>query len=355
MRRSGPFLVSVLFLGFAGLASAAAPPRPTVASVIDTTLATSSGQIRQFAFDGKPDTYFASTKHITRDDHFTLVFDRAVKVRSVQVTTGRPKGGDELDSAALEVSKDGKAFEQLATFTAGKASGKPENGAIRAVRIKAAADLKYPLVVREIVIDSEPAVKTFKHPVEFILDVSDAPEMKEWAEKAARACERHYDMINDELHSDSFTPRTTIHMTLKKDYKGVAAVAGGRIIGSVNYFKKRPDDIGAMIHETVHCVQAYRTRNNPGWLVEGIADYVRFFKYEPGKIGRLNPDRIRYNGSYRVTAAFLAYLTEKYDRDLVRKLNKAMREGEYNEAIFRALTKRTLKQLDEEWRASLRR
>jgi len=56
MRRSGPFLVSVLFLGFAGLASAAAPPRQTVAAFIDTTFATSSGQIRQFAFDGKLDT-----------------------------------------------------------------------------------------------------------------------------------------------------------------------------------------------------------------------------------------------------------------------------------------------------------
>ena len=36
-----------------------------------------------------------------------------------------------------------------------------------------------------------------------------------------------------------------------------------------------------MVHETVHCVQQYRTRNNAHWLVEGIADYIRFFKYEP--------------------------------------------------------------------------
>ncbi len=44
-----------------------------------------------------------------------------------------------------------------------------------------------------------------------------------------------------------------------------------------------------MVHETVHCVQRYRGRGNPGWLVEGVADYVRFFKYEPKKPAPLTP------------------------------------------------------------------
>ena len=142
-------------------------------------------------------------------------------------------------------------------------------------------------------------------------------------------------------------------MRLRNDYNGVAAAGGGRITGSVKYFKAHPDDVGAMVHETVHCVQRYRTRNNPGWLVEGIADYVRFFKYEPGKLGRINPNRARYNGSYRVTAAFLAYVADKYDKDLVRKLNQAMREGEYKEELWKALTGKTVQELDEEWRATL--
>jgi hypothetical protein len=109
-----------------------------------------------------------------------------------------------------------------------------------------------------------------------------------------------------------------------------------------------------MVHETAHVVQNYRTRNNPGWLVEGIADYVRFFKYEPGKLGRISPNRARYNGSYRVTAAFLAYVADKYDKELVRKLNQTMREGEYKEEVWKTLTGKTVQELDEEWRASLR-
>src|SRR5439155_19358824 len=129
----------------------------------------------------------------------------------------------------------------------------------------------------------------------------------------------------------------------------------GHIVGWVKYFKGHPEDVGAMVHETVHIVQQYRTRNNPSWLVEGIADYVRFFKYEPGKVGPINPDRARYNGSYRVSAAFLAYLTEKYDKEIVRKLNRLMREGEYREEAFKALTGKTVQELDKEWRAALRR
>src|SRR5436305_3991992 len=119
-------------------------------------------------------------------------------------------------------------------------------------------------------------------------------------------------------------------MALKNNYTGVAQAAGNRITGSVKFFKAHPDDIGAMVHETVHCVQLYRGRGNPGWLVEGVADYIRFFKYEGGKIGiRLTPERAKFDASYRITAAFLAFVTEKYDPQLVRKLNAAMREGRY--------------------------
>jgi hypothetical protein len=123
----------------------------------------------------------------------------------------------------------------------------------------------------------------------------------------------------------------------------------------VKFFKDHPDDVGAMVHETAHVVQHYRGRGNPGWLVEGVADYVRFFKFEPGNLGRIDANRARYNSSYRVTAAFLAYVTEKYDRELVLKLNKLMREGNYREEIFKDLTGKTVQELDEEWRETLKR
>jgi hypothetical protein len=35
-----------------------------------------------------------------------------------------------------------------------------------------------------------------------------------------------------------------------------------------------------------------------------------------------------------VTVAFLAYLVERYDWDIVRRLNRALRAGEYDEDLF---------------------
>ena len=56
-----------------------------------------------------------------------------------------------------------------------------------------------------------------------------------------------------------------------------------------------------------------------------------------------------------MTAAFLDYVTEKYDKGLVKKLNQAMREGEYTEELWKKLAKKTVQELNDEWRASLKK
>jgi hypothetical protein len=330
------------------------PSESSAKAIVETTLSTQSGQIRQLAFDGDKETYFASEKNAQKTDHFTLIFSKPVTVKSIEVITGKPKGEDQLGEGVVEVSEDGKKFEVEAKFNEGKAHVKGLSKKILAVRVQCKSDLNHPLAIREFVVDSDPAVAIFKYPVEFSVDVKDAPEMKEWAEKTARICEREYTMINEELRSEGYHPARTVKMTIKANYDGVAYASGGAITGAVKWFKAHPDDIGAMVHETTHIVQNYRTPNNPSWLVEGVADYIRFFKYEPGKIGPINANRAHYNGSYRVTAAFLDYLTRQYDKGIVLKLNKAMREGEYKESIFKELTKKTLKELDEEWRGVLK-
>src|ERR1700678_299710 len=83
-----------------------------VAAAISTTLATDSKQIRQFAFDGVGDTFFASKENPRVADHFTLIFDRPVPVRSVGVVTGKPdpKHTGWLEAGVLEVLVNGKTF-----------------------------------------------------------------------------------------------------------------------------------------------------------------------------------------------------------------------------------------------------
>jgi hypothetical protein len=353
MRRATATLVAVLFLATASGADTAKRSELPVAATIETTLSTDAPHIRQFAFDGDADSYFTSVQNARRSDRFTLIFDKPVAVTSIAVTTGRPSGEERLDSGTLEVSRDGKKFEPVAQFTDGVARAKPGADKLRAVRIKPAADLDHPLSIREFTIESSPRVAVFKYPVEFVVK-SDAPEMKAWVDKVAAICERAYPMINDELQSEGFKPPSLVSLALRDDYKGVAATAGRDIFGSVKYFKSHPNDVGAMVHETVHVCQRYRGKY-PGWLVEGIADYIRFYKYEPGKLKPISPNRARYDASYQITARFLAYLVKQYDKEIVRKLNKAARQGEYKDELFQVFTGKPLKDLDAEWRASLRR
>jgi hypothetical protein len=333
--------------------TSAAFDEPAVAARIESTLPTASKSIRQLAFDGDPKTYYASSRVPGAGDHFTMVLSRKDRLESVVVTTGLPDGNNKLEGV-LELSVDGKKFEEVTKFKDGVARFEGKGREITALRLKPAKDFRKPVVVREIEIKLAEPIKPFAYPVEFTVDVTDAPEMKEWAEKAAQLCEAWYSRLNEQLKSEGYRPTTQISMTLRSDYNGVAYASGTRIRGSVKYFKSHPDDLGAMIHETCHVIQRYQSRSNPGWLVEGVADYVRFFVFEPGKAGRVNPDRAHYDQSYRTTATFLAYVSAKYDKDLVLKLNKVMREGKYSDDVFKRLTGKTVQELDAEWLASLR-
>jgi hypothetical protein len=51
----------------------------------------------------------------------------------------------------------------------------------------------------------------------------------------------------------------------------------------------------------------------------------------------------------------LNWVSEQHGRDIVPKLNAAIREGRYNEDLWTEYTKKTLAELDNEWRASLTR
>jgi hypothetical protein len=329
------------------------PEARSVAATIETSLATDSTHIRQFAFDGDSATFFASAQNAGPSDHFTMVFETPVAIESIAIATGRPDGSDRLMGMTVEVSTDGKAFDPPRPLTDGEKLSEPIGPKLKAVRIRPGVDLKHPFVLREVTIMSSPAVSFFEFPVEFSVDVADAPEMQAWALKTARICEGAYAMINQELRSDGFKPARFIRLSLKKSYRGVAAASGRQITGSVKYFKDHPRDVGAMIHETVHIVQHYRGNTNPSWLVEGVADYVRFFKFEPGNLGPINANRAYYNQSYRVSAAFLAYLVEKYDPMIIVKLNQSMREGTYKAELFREVTGRNIDDLGKEWRAKL--
>ena len=188
------------------------------------------------------------------------------------------------------------------------------------------------------------------------VDTSDAPELNEYGKKVKAVAEEWYPKIAELLPSDGFTPPDHVTIVFRKDYKGVAAAGGDRIVCAVKWFTDHPEDVGAIVHELAHVVQQYPGGRKPGWLVEGIADHVRFFHYEPPE-GRPhpNPDRAKYTDSYRTTAAFLEWAQATHDPKLVIKLNAACRERRYTDEIWKELTGKTADELGEDWKASLRK
>ena len=105
---------------------------------------------------------------------------------SIDLRTGRPNlREDVLVQGSVQTSADGKTFVDFAKLQIGFADDgtdftivmpvvKPPTK-VQAIRIRP-GELKHPLVIREIKIESDPPVAVFRYPVEFTVDVSDAPE-----------------------------------------------------------------------------------------------------------------------------------------------------------------------------------
>jgi hypothetical protein len=213
-------------------------------------------------------------------------------------------------------------------------------------------------------------METDKGSFEATIDTAESPDLTQWAtEELAPVVKEWYPKIVQMLPSDGFEAPRRFSIRFSPEYRGVAATGGSRVTCSPAWFRRnlQGEAKGAVVHELVHVVQQYRwgRRRNPdasrppGWLVEGIADYIRWFLYEPqsggAEISERNIQRARHDASYRISANFLNWVTNRYDRELVPKLNAALREGRYHEDLWANYTQRTLAELDSEWRANLSR
>jgi hypothetical protein len=196
------------------------------------------------------------------------------------------------------------------------------------------------------------------------INTRQAPGLKDWSEqKLAPVLAEWYPKITTMLASDGYTAPTHFSVTLKP-MDGVAYTSGRGVTANSTWLEKELDReaVGSLVHEEVHVVQQFGRNgvHNPGWLVEGSADYIRWFKYELQSHGadlvwmkrarRFTP---RYNDSYRVTANFLNWVTEKYDANLVTQMNAAMRAGKYDDGLWKQYTGKTAPELGEEWKKEI--
>lgn len=201
------------------------------------------------------------------------------------------------------------------------------------------------------------------------IDTSETPDLTKWAQDGlAPVVKEWYPRIVKLLASQGYQAPRSFNIVFSARRRGVAATSGTTIYCAAEWFRhnRQGEAVGAIVHEMVHVVQQYRMarRNNPnadqpGWLIEGIPDYVRWYLYEPqshgAEISKANASRARYDGSYRVSANFLNWVSMQYDPKIVTKLNAALREGRYSEDLWSQNTGHTLAQLDDQWKASLAR
>jgi hypothetical protein len=198
------------------------------------------------------------------------------------------------------------------------------------------------------------------------IDTRETPDLTEWARsEVAPMCREWYPRLVRMLPGPDYHAPTNVTITFSAEMKGVAATGGTRIRCAAAWFRQnlKGEGKGAIFHELIHVVQNYGwgRRNNPnaarvpGWIVEGIPDYIRWFVFEPERKGaeitKRNVERARYDGNYRISANFLNWVVTKYDKELVPKLNAEARAGKYREELWKEYTGKTVQELGEQWHA----
>ena len=183
-----------------------------------------------------------------------------------------------------------------------------------------------------------------------VLEADEVPDVKEWAEKARALCEKWYPIISEALASKDFTPPREVRLIFKDEKKGIAYTTGNKITVVADWVRKHPDDFGMVIHELTHVVQSYP--KGVGWITEGIADYIRYFKYEPKPTPPKINAKASYKDGYKTSATFLAWIEKTKDREIIRKLNQLLRTGGYKEELFKEWTGSDLDTLWKEFLAA---
>jgi len=192
------------------------------------------------------------------------------------------------------------------------------------------------------------------------LDTSAAPELADWSQHTlAPVLADWYPKIVAFLPSEGFT--APAHFTLKiQPMDGVAYTTETNIFASSAWCTSqiKGEAVGSLVHELVHVVQQYKSGNAPGWIVEGMADYIRWFRFEPESHGadfvwmqrHEKNGKFNYDQGYRVSANFLNWATEKYDAKIVTEVGAALRDDKYTDDFWKQHTGKTLEDLGTEWK-----
>ena len=188
---------------------------------------------------------------------------------------------------------------------------------------------------------------------QYVFDTSGAPELAEWtATNLAPVVREWYPKLVEMFPSEGWTAPEKVSFRYREGLPHPAHTVKDEVTTLRSWYTDNPGDVGCAVHELFHVVQG-GYRRAPGWLTEGIADYVRWYLFEPGSHGcdmDVKSGSCRYNGSYRVSANFLNFVETRYP-GTVRELNALCRQGRYDEkAYWLRRTGRSVLELEDEWK-----
>ncbi|MBC8103408.1 MAG: hypothetical protein H7Z41_12585 [Cytophagales bacterium] len=326
-------------LGGTRLAQAAAPG---VEALVYSTMPSTAAHRPEMVMDGDPKTYFKSVYGMGDGDDIRVLFSAPIAARSLRITSGDEEGQDLFTDGFVEISGDGVTFTRAAAFdAAGVASAALGGKSVLAVRIRLNANKGVPsLLIREIALPSMTSATVVSSvllgPGRGFTDLGGATDLAAWADRAEKQMEAFWPDTAALLYSDKFITPNSVNVRYRggPDVTPVAATGGGVMTVNVKWCREHPEDTGLTVHEMAHVVQSMSTYN-PVWLIEGIADYIRWIKFEPeNHTPRINVQTASYKDAYRTTATFLAWCELRYDSALTTKMNRAIRSGTYRPELW---------------------
>lgn len=194
-------------------------------------------------------------------------------------------------------------------------------------------------------------------------DTTETPDLRQWVQSDLMpACREWYPRICEQLRADGFEAPTEFTVTFRDKMDGVAHTSGKDVVCAGPWYRNnlKTEAVGSVVHELVHVVQQYggfrRANRPPGWLVEGIADHIRWYQFEPvEKRRRIDWNRANYDQAYFPSATFLDYIVRTIDPDAITRINDDCRAGRYSETYWVDTYGKTPEQLWAEAKAEANR
>ena len=223
---------SLLAISVCSAARAGKKPPAPVEALLYSTMPSTTEHRPEMAFDGDPTTYFKTVYGMSDGDAFLVLLSQPIPIRSLRITTGDGDGQDVLTEGSVESSSDALSFRKAGAFDkTGVAQISPGRKPVRAFRIRVNQHRAVSaLIVREIEIQSPVKIAHVQRgPGRGFADLSQAPDVAAWAQKAEQQMESFWPDAAALLYSENFITPNMIHVEYRTgpNVTPVAATGAG--------------------------------------------------------------------------------------------------------------------------------